>query len=75
MAVNYEYVGTLKSGKHYVLDLDKTFYTGDEVPLTESQIKNFAHRFDNVRKAKAAEVESSGKADDKSSGKASAKGK
>lgn len=56
MAVNYEYVGTLKSGKHYVLDLDKQFEAGDEVPLTESQSKNFAHRFNNVRKAKAAEL-------------------
>lgn len=58
MATNYEYVGTLKSGKHTVLDLDKTFYAGDEVPLTESQAKNFAHRFENVRKAKAAELKS-----------------
>ena len=58
MAVNYEYVGTLKSGKHYVLDLDKTFYAGDEVPLTESQSQNFAHRFNNIRKAKATELKS-----------------
>lgn len=54
--MNYEYVGTLKSGKHQVLALDKTFYAGDEVPLTQQNVDNFSHRFENIRKAKAAEL-------------------
>jgi hypothetical protein len=53
---NYEYVGTLKSGRHTVVALDRVFEAGDEVPLTEAETKLFAHRFDNVRKAKAVEL-------------------
>lgn len=54
---NYEFVGTLKNGRHTVVALDKTFEAGDEVPLTAENVKNFAHRFDNVRLAKAPKVE------------------
>ena len=55
--MNFKYVGTLKSGKHTVLALDKTFEKGDEVPLTQQNVDNFAHRFDNIRVASVPEVE------------------
>lgn len=53
---NYEYVGTLKNGRHTVVTLGRTFEAGEEVPLTEKETVLFAHKFTNVRKAKAAEL-------------------
>ena len=53
---NYEYVGTLKNGRHTVVTLGKTFEAGEEVPLTEKETVLFAAKFENVHKAKAAEL-------------------
>lgn len=55
---NYEYVGTLKNGRHTVVTLGKTFEAGEEVPLTEAETKLFAFKFDNIHKAKATELKS-----------------
>lgn len=55
---NYEYVGTLKNGRHTVVTLGKTFEKGEDVPLTEKETELFAFKFDNVRKAKPAELKS-----------------
>ena len=53
---NYEYVGTLKNGRHTVVTLGKTFEAGEEVPLTKQETELFAFKFDNIRKPKAAEL-------------------
>ena len=53
---NYEYVGTLKNGRHTVVTLNRVFEAGEDVPLTEAETEIFAHKFENVRKAKAAEL-------------------
>ena len=53
---NYEYVGTLKNGRHTVVTLNRVFEAGEDVPLTEAETTIFAHKFENVRKAKAAEL-------------------
>lgn len=55
---NYEYVGTLKNGRHTVVTLGRTFEAGEEVPLTEKETVLFAAKFDNVRKAKAVLLDS-----------------
>ena len=53
---NYEYVGTLKNGRHTVVTLNRVFEAGEDVPSTEAETTIFAHKFENVRKAKAAEL-------------------
>jgi len=49
----YTHVGTLKSGRHTVLDMNKTFDAGDEVPLTEACVVAFGDKFDNIRLVEA----------------------
>jgi hypothetical protein len=53
---DYTHVGTLRSGTHTVVELNKTFAAGDEVPLTETGATVFADKFDNIRKAKTTEL-------------------
>ena len=53
---NYEYVGKLKNGRHTVVSLSRVFEAGEDVPLTEKETELFAHKFENVRKAKPAEL-------------------
>lgn len=54
---DYEFVGTLISGRHYNMELGRTFETGDEVPLTAENVTNYGGKFSNIRKAAPVEVE------------------
>ena len=82
---NYEYVGTLKNGRHYIVELGKEFVAGELVPLTSTDVVAFGDKFSNIRLAEvptlsaaekeAAEKEAAEAAEKEAAEKEAGKGK